>query len=218
MIVGKKLELYSSMYPSAGYMFENEQVTLPDFCKFCSIYGYSYGEATITIDGKKYSLEKGQYFGLGVKDSVNIDVVDKLFVIVRLGYLVPNTIGWVETKGRLTYIDGCSDSLLVYPARLGDASLNLLYFPPGINQTFHTHPSIRLGCVIDGSGVSSHGDHSNLREDDLIAGTSFCLSEQEKHRFRTIDNSMTIIAFHPDGDWGPTDHNHTMLNRTYLDK
>lgn len=218
MIEGKKLELYNSMYPSAGYMFENEQATLPEFCKFCSVYGYSYGDATITVDGKKHTLEKGQYFGLGVKESVSVDATDKLFVIVRLGYLVPSTIGWVETKGRLTYIDGCSDSLLVYPARLGDASLNLLYFPPGIEQSFHTHPSIRLGCVIDGKGVSSHGDSGKVHEDNLVYGTSFCLIEQERHRFRTEDSSMTVIAFHPDGDWGPTDHNHTMLNRTYLEK
>jgi quercetin dioxygenase-like cupin family protein len=218
MIIGKKLELYNSMYPSAGYMFENEQATLPDFCKFCSVYGYSYGTSSITVDGKKHMLEKGQYFGLSITESVSVEAVDKLFVIVRLGYLVPNTIGWVESKGRLTYIDGCSDSLLVYPARLGDASLNLLYFPPGIDQTFHTHPSIRLGCVIDGAGLSSHGDKGTVQEDDLITGTSFCLTEQERHRFRTENNSMTVIAFHPDGDWGPTDHNHTMLNRTYLDK
>jgi quercetin dioxygenase-like cupin family protein len=218
MLIGKKLELYSSMYPSAGYMFENEQVTLPDFCKFCSVYGYSYGDSSITVDGKKHTLEKGQYFGLSVKESVNVDAVDKLFLVVRLGYLVPDTIGWVESKGRLTYINGCSDSLLVYPARLGDASLNLLYFPPGIEQSFHTHPSIRLGCVIDGNGVSCHGDTVDMQEENLNTGTSFCLTEQERHRFRTENNSMTVIAFHPDGDWGPTDHNHTMLNRTYLDK
>ena len=218
MLKGKKLELYDSMYPAAGYMFENEQVTLPKFCKFCSIYGYSYGNSAINVDGKIHTLEKGQYFGLGVKESVSVTATDKIFIIVRLGYLVPNTIGWVETQGRLTYIDGCSDSLLVYPARLGDSSLNFLYFPPGINQSFHTHPSVRLGCVIAGSGYSQHGNAGDEQEDLLAIGTSFCLEQQERHRFRTTESSMTVIAFHPDGDWGPTDHNHTMLNRTYLDK
>jgi hypothetical protein len=29
---------------------------------------------------------------------------------------------------------------------------------------------------------------------------------------------MRVIAYHPDGDWGPTDENHTMLNRTYIKK
>jgi hypothetical protein len=46
----------------------------------------------------------------------------------------------------------------------------------------------------------------------------FCLEEQELHRFRTKNNEMRIIAFHPDGDWGPTDENHVMINRTYVKK
>jgi quercetin dioxygenase-like cupin family protein len=196
-------------------MFNNQRVTLPNFCKFCSIYGYSYGNSNIIVDGKNYQLEKGQYFSLGVIDSVTINAVDKLFLIVRLGYIVPNTIGWVEETGRLSYIDGCSDSLLVYPARLGDASLNLLYFPPGIDQTFHRHPSIRLGCVISGHGFSEVGEANSVELTNLSNGDSFGLIAQERHRFKTTESSMTVIAFHPDGDWGPTDHNHSMLNRTY---
>ena len=211
------LNQLDSMYPTIGYMLENETFTLPEFCKYCSVYGYSYGDSSLVIDGKTYNLETGQYFGLSVKSSLTAEIKNKLFLIVRLGYLVPNTIGWVESRGRLSYIDGCSDSLLVYPARLGDASLNLLYFPSGISQTFHRHPSIRLGCVIDGTGLREDGDGNNTIESDLTPGMAFCLSEQERHRFKTTDSSMTVIAFHPDGDWGPTDHNHTMLNRTYLD-
>jgi quercetin dioxygenase-like cupin family protein len=218
MIKGEKIEMFDNMYPSAGYMFNNQQITLPNFCKFCSIYGYSYGNSCITVDGKNYQLEKGQYFGLGVNDSVNINAVNKLFVIVRLGYIVPNTIGWVEKIGRLSYIDGCSDSLLVYPARLGDASLNLLYFPPGINQTFHRHPSMRLGCVIDGKGFSEVGESNSVELSALTNEDSFGLIAQERHRFKTTDSSMTVVSFHPDGDWGPTDHNHIMVNRTYQDK
>lgn len=218
MITGKSLNQLNSMYPTHGYMLENEHFELPEYARFCSIYGYSYGATTLTVDNKNYNLEAGQYFGLSVKESASVNVTDKLFLVVRLGYMVPNVIGWIEKQGRLSYIDGCSDSLLVYPARLGDSSLNLLYFPPGINQTFHRHPSIRLGCVVEGKGVSEHGEADNLHEQDLTPGISFSLSEQERHRFKTLDSSMTVIAFHPDGDWGPTDHNHTMLNRTYLDK
>ena len=204
------------MYPSHGYMLDSETFVLPEFAKYCSVYGYSYGNSTLTIDGKKYALEGGQYFGLSVKESMSAVADGKLFVIVRLGYLVPNTVGWVEKQGRLSYIDGCSDSLLVFPARMGDASLNLLYFPPGIDQSFHRHPSIRLGCVIAGDGWSDNGESGDtVSTTRLAAGVSFCLVEQERHRFRTIGSSMTVVAFHPDGDWGPTDHNHTMLNRTY---
>jgi len=214
----KFLNQLDSMYPSMGYLLEQESFAFPEYCKFCSVYGYSYGQSSLEIDGKTYNLESGQYFGLGVRESLTANAAGKLFIVIRLGYLVPNTIGWVESTGRLSYIDGCSDSLLVYPARLGDPSLNLLYFPPGIDQSFHRHPSIRLGCVINGSGIAESGDVHNITSQQLENGTAFCLGEQERHRFKTVDTSMTVIAFHPDGDWGPTDHNHTMLNRTYLDK
>lgn len=218
MILQNELNQLDSMYPSMGYMLNSQSFTLPSFAQYCSLYGYSSGDSTITSDGKVYRLEQGQYFGLNVKQKAVVVCEDKLFLVVRLGYMVPNQIGWVEKKGRLSYIDGCSDSLLVYPSRLGDSSLNLLYFPPGINQTFHRHPSIRLGCVIGGQGFSSHGEFDNEEESVLSAGLAFCLNEQERHRFRTESEPMTIVAFHPDGDWGPTDHNHTMLNRTYLDE
>lgn len=218
MLIGKNLDQLTSMYPTQGHMFHNEKFQLPEFAKFCSIYGYSYGESHLDVDGKTHHLEAGQYFGLSVSQSVTGWAKDRLFLVLRLGYMVMNTIGWVERQGRLSYIDGCSDSLLVYPARMGDSSLNMLYFPPGIDQTFHRHPSIRMGCVIDGHGYSSHGEAGAIEEDVLSTGTSFSLSEQERHRFRTENSSMTVIAFHPDGDWGPTDHNHTMLNRTYLAK
>ena len=216
MIISNKLEQWNTMYPSSGYMVEKGEFTLPDFCKHCSIYGYSYGYTQLTIDGKSQNLEAGQYFAFSVNHEMSATVTDKLFLVVRLGYRVPNQVGWIETKGRLSYIDGCSDSLLVFPARLGDSSLNLLYFPEGINQSFHTHPSLRLGCVVSGAGFAQHGKKGKEEEVALLPGVSFCLQEQEHHRFRTTDSSMTVIAFHPDGDWGPTDHNHSMINRTYL--
>jgi len=218
MILKNELNQLDSMYPSIGYMLEKQLFILPDFAQHCSLYGYSFGATNFSIDGKKYHVEQGQYFGLSVQKHAELECDDKLFLVIRLGYIVPNQTGWVEKKGRLSYIDGCSDSLLVYPARLGDSSLNLLYFPPGINQTFHRHPSIRLGCVIEGKGFSTHGEIDAEEETTLNSGFAFCLNEQERHRFRTESESMTVIAFHPDGDWGPTDHNHTMLNRTYLDK
>jgi quercetin dioxygenase-like cupin family protein len=218
MKINPHIDQFDTMYPSASWMLNSQQWTLPDHCKYATIYGYSFGTSDLDIDGVNYKLSKGQYFALPVKNKATATAWDSLFLVTRLGYQAMPTMGWVEGKGRLSYIDGCSDSLLVYPARLGDSSLNLLYFPPGIEQSFHRHPSIRLGCVIAGEGLSSHGDYNNISEDSLVPGTSFCLEEQERHRFRTEKSSMTIIAFHPDGDWGPTDHNHTMLNRTYLDK
>lgn len=217
MIRNTELNQLTSMYPTVGFMLKNQEFILPSYARYCSIYGYSFGRSSITVDEKIYHFENKQYFSFGVKETATVTSDDNLFIVIRLGYLVPNNIGWIEEKGRLSYIDGCSDSLLVYPSRLGDPSLNLLYFPPGIEQTFHRHPSIRMGCVINGSGISCVGEKNDVQELPLEVETSFCLVEQERHRFRTTDNSMTVIAFHPDGDWGPTDRNHTMLNRTYTE-
>lgn len=217
MLIDNTLNQLHSMYPSIGFMIENNEFILPSYARYCSIYGFSYGNSTITLDNKKYFLEKNQYFGLKVLENGSIKTDSKVFLIIRLGFMVTNSVGWIEEKGRLSYIDGCSDSLLVYPPRLGDPSLNLLYFPPGIDQTFHRHPSIRLGCVVSGSGFSCYGENKTEEEYELKPETAFCLVEQERHRFRTESSEMLIIAFHPDGDWGPTDKNHTMLNRTYIE-
>ncbi len=40
------------------------------------------------------------------------------------------------------------------------------------------------------------------------------ISEGEVHRFKTGPEPMTIVALHPDSDWGPTDEAHPMINRT----
>lgn len=61
--------------------------------------------------------------------------------------------GPVEHKGRLRYIDQCSDTALIQPVRRGNPCLNLLYFPAGVYQTAHTHPSDRLGLVPSGRGT-----------------------------------------------------------------
>jgi hypothetical protein len=209
------IDMRDTMYPSYSLMVRNNvaKIEAKDI-SWSTAMGYSYSAAEIKNGAKNILLQPGDYFSFTVKDNdVTIATTDNLFIVFRLGFMGHNLIGQTENKGRLSYIDGCSDSLLVYPPRLGDASLNYLYFPKDINQSYHTHPSIRIGCVISGSGVSDT-DIPN----PLIEGVHFCLEEQELHRFRTEDSDMRIIAFHPDGDWGPTDENHTMINRTYVKK
>jgi hypothetical protein len=77
----------------------------------------------------------------------------KGIVIEQLNRHVMNTLGGpVEATGRLKYIDGCTDSLLVPPVKYGDGCLNALFFPPGTTQTMHFHPSVRVGMVLEGSG------------------------------------------------------------------
>jgi quercetin dioxygenase-like cupin family protein len=68
---------------------------------------------------------------------------------------------------------------------------------------------------VSGSGYACLSDGKKIK---LKPETLFCIEEKENHRFITEKEPMVVIAFHPDGDWGPTDHNHTMLNRTYINK
>lgn len=119
-----------------------------------------------------------------------------------------------EIPGNLSYIDGCSNSVLVPPPRNGEPCLNYLYFPPGINQTYHTHPSVRIGMIFSGNGIAELKDQTYI----LKPYTAFILDRFCLHRFRTEDSHMSLVAFHPDSDDGPTDEHNPMKARTYISR
>jgi quercetin dioxygenase-like cupin family protein len=130
--------------------------------------------------------------------------------------------GPVEPTGRLRYIDGCTDSVLVAPIRRGDPCLNLLHLPPDTVQTNHRHPSVRVGLVLEGRGRcvlmrgTDHTDHAE-RTEALTPGTAFVLAPDTVHRFETdAHEGLLLMAWHPDSDTGPTDDDHPMLNRTFV--
>lgn len=135
-------------------------------------------------------------------------------VMSALGWLGMLVIGGpLEERGRLRYIDGCTDSLLVPPVRLGDPCLNGLWFPMGTQQTSHTHPSVRIGMVVRGRGrcVTRWDEHQ------LRPGMMFVIHPEGEHRFETgQDAGLTVVAWHPDSDCGPTDQAHPMVNRTMV--
>jgi hypothetical protein len=135
-------------------------------------------------------------------------------VISRHGWLGMMSIGGpLEERGRLRYIDGCTDSLLVPPVRLGDPCLNGLWFPMGTEQTMHTHPSVRVGMVVRGRGWCETPEG----EFELRPGMVFVIHPHGEHRFRTgRDAGLTVVAWHPDSDTGPTDVDHPMVNRTMI--
>jgi len=118
--------------------------------------------------------------------------------------------GPVESAGRLRYIDGCSDTLLVAPTVRGDPCLNYLHLPAGVVQTDHDHPSLRAGLVLRGDGVCVVAG----RVESLTAGVVFVLEAGTTHRFESGRRPLEIAAWHPDSDFGPTDDDHPMLNRT----
>lgn len=134
------------------------------------------------------------------------------FAVVRVGYVGLNSVVAAERVGRLKYIDGCTDTLLIAPPKLGDPCLNLLHFPPGITQTKHTHPSNRVGMIASGRGrcVTPHGNV------DLLPGVVFVIPKDAEHSFETVEEEMRVIAWHPDTDSGPSDESHPMLDRTIV--
>lgn len=143
----------------------------------------------------------------------------KWIYIARVGYDAPYLFGGpIEEKGRLKYIDGCSDSLLIPPVKKGDPCLNHLHFPVNINQTMHTHPTLRAGIVARGEGICRWYDEAGqLHHTPLRPGLIWIIPPDVKHAFQTFDKSMDVIAYHPDSDFGPTDEEHPMINRTYVD-
>jgi hypothetical protein len=164
--------------------------------------------------GEKYVVEQEEYFSFATNMFQNQQLVldGELALFTRVGFNGQFIIGGkIESSGRLSYIDNCSDTILVYPPRYGDPSISLLSFPKNITQRFHIHPSIRLGVIIRGQGEAETPDGKY----SLTPGTCFCVHEREIHRFVTTTSGLDAVSYHPDGDWGPTDQNHTLLNRTY---
>ena len=189
-----------------------------------AIYGYvSAGEARITDgaapNGRSTIISAGQYFSVPAPLRIDFDqeTPTRIVAIHAAGFTPLRTIGGpIEPKGRLRYIDRCSDTLLVHPPRLGDPCLNLLHFPPGIHQTPHTHPSIRCGAISSGAGycIDDQGNRA-----DLETGMVWIIPQGTIHSFHTADSgdNLNVIAYHPDTDWGPEDETHPMLNRTWVD-
>lgn len=172
----------------------------------------SKGSAKLTVKNSSYKLIENMFFCCSSRFSLK---AEHALVIERLEYQGCFQIGGpVEKVGRLEYIDGCKSSLLVFPNRLGDPCLNLLTFPPNTKQSQHTHPTIRTGIINYGSGVCLIGKKEiPLKKDDV-----FYLPANQSHSFHSGPRGLSVIAYHPDTDWGPTDQRHPMLNRTFLNK
>ncbi len=204
------IDAMSTMYPARLHVLVGKRA-FDDLG--LSVYGAVVsGRATIRAPGISAELEAGGFFGLPGPCEIAAD--GSVMIVERLGYRAVPCLGRIEDRGRLVYIDGCSDSVLCAPARLGDPVLNHLHFPAQTEQSVHIHPSTRLGVVVRGRGVA----YGPGWQEPLERGTAFLLVEHEKHAFRTADESMDVVAFHPDSDWGPTDAAHPMLNRTYVCK
>lgn len=205
----------ASMVPSSGG-YKNESTT-------DTVYGFACEWCYIMTNQGTFPLIPGMHFcvptplrivsvGVG-RDGKKVGD-NAALVIVRHGYRGLFSLGGpIEDRGRLRYIDGCSDTLLICPPKRGEPCFNYLHFPKNISQTMHTHPSIRIGVVARGNGVckTPTGDF------DLKPGMLWLLPEDTAHAFYTYDETMDVIAWHPDSDTGPSDEDHPMINRTIVE-
>ena len=136
-------------------------------------------------------------------------------VVSRLGVQGMFQLGGpIEPEGRLRYIDGCTDSLLIAPPLCGDPCLNHLHIPAGTRQTRHTHPSVRVGVIARGGGRCVTPE----REYALRTGLVFVIAPGAPHSFFTDDEALDVVVYHPDSDTGPSHENHPMINRTFLQR
>lgn len=209
-------------FPSIVYGFENLSATnrdktlvsLPDMQHAGACYGFVQQGSVEIIHQQRYQISALQWFSCASGCELLLAGNSALVIAQRVNYLGMNAMGGpIETMGRLRYIDGCSDTLLCAPPLQGDPCLNLLHFPPGIDQTDHTHPSARAGMVARGNGVCVLGE----RIVPLTAGIIFYIAKDCVHKFRTGQDTLDVIAYHPDSDWGPTHEAHPMINRTWVD-
>ena len=180
-----------------------------------AVFGYQVagGPSLLTHLAQHYSLTKDHFFVASRWWNLHTFDGAKVILIARKGTDAPFLMGGpIEFEGRLKYIDGCTDSLLLPPWKKGEPCLNHLHFPAGINQTEHTHPSDRLGVIVRGRGWCDTPDGTF----ELRPGMLWRIPAGGVHKFRTESEYMDVIAFHPDSDFGPEDENHPMINRTIV--
>ena len=182
-------------------------------------YVYAF-DATVLVSTptRRHALIPGEYGRFaGPARFTNTSIANKgggHFIAIKRGHNGSTLRGGpIEASGRLRYIDGCTDSLLLSPDVYGDPCFNHLHFPKGIDQTMHIHPSARIGIVARGRGVAVTPEG----EYPLVPGLAFVITPDGLHKFRTEDETMDVIAFHPDSDFGPNDDDHPMINRTIVD-
>ncbi len=190
----------------------NSRIELPeDYTHFGVVLN---GEIKLSYESRERHLVAGDFFsviGPAVIDSSGLGMINS-----ARGYRGMNVFGGpLEEKGRLRYIDGCTDTLLIPPVRKGDPCLNHLHFPKEIKQTPHTHQSVRAGIVFRGSGECLVPEENKAVP--LVSGYVFVIKTETVHSFNTTAESMDVIAFHPDSDVGMTDEDHPMINRTIVE-
>jgi len=207
---GLLLDLSTDAYPTQIFGWNCAALSLPDGATY---YGMvTEGEALLCDARGDFRLQAGMFFVCPSACMVE-GAAGRGLVIARTGYQGLWQLGGpLEATGRLEYIDGCTDTLLACPPRLGDPCLNHLHIPPHTNQSPHTHPSERIGVILHGRGECRTPEGVF----PLQPGMGWRIPTGCLHSFYTQGECLDVIAWHPDSDFGPTDENHPMRNKTLL--
>ncbi len=204
------VELSQETLPVKLQIWQGNQVKL---ASEATHFGFVYhGHPTLVRVNEDYRLHPGMYFCL--PGGGQIGGVDSSGFVISLDYRGMFSLGGaIEPVGRFAYIDGGTSSVLIPPVRLGDPCLNVIYFPPHRDQTLHNHPSYRVGIIIAGSGEAETPEGIT----PLQPGMIFVIPTNSLHKFRTIDQPLIFVVFHPDSDAGLTHQNNPVLNRTMVE-
>jgi quercetin dioxygenase-like cupin family protein len=208
---GLLLDLSDDAFPTQVFGWNNDKIKLPSGATH---YGMvTSGKAILHSHGAHYPLRAGMFFVVPSGGIIESEENGRGLVISRLDYQgLWQLGGTMEAEGRLRYIDGCSDTLLVCPPVLGEPCLNHLHIPPHTQQSAHTHPSNRIGVILRGKGEC----HTPDGVFPLEPGLAWYIPTGLLHSFHTQYESLDVVAWHPDSDFGPTHENHPMINRTFL--
>lgn len=207
----KEFDFPDPNYPTTAQWKHDGPLRLDD--EMSTSYFYiAHGTVRITTGEISFDAPEGWFGSLVGKATLTGE--GRALVSTRKNYTGINQIGGpIEHKGRLRYINGCSSTLLLPALKLGDPCFNFLHVPRHVDQTAHTHPTLRVGYVVSGNGTVTLED-GTLR---LCAGLVFFLLPNVVHSFHTQDDELRIVIYHPDSDFGPSDEVHPMLNRTIID-
>lgn len=203
-----RLELSCDLAQIRGW--NDGETVLPDSATHYGIV--TQGETVLADASGEYRLRSGMFFVLPGAGRI-VGSGSAGLVISQHGYTGLWQIGGPpEACGRLRYIDGCSDTLLVCPPLVGEPCLNFLHIPPGTDQTAHTHPSFRAGVILRGHGYCQTPDGRFA----LAPGLGWFIAPDAEHSFHTEGDFLDVIAFHPDSDFGPSHDDHPMTNKTIV--
>jgi hypothetical protein len=209
---GLLLDLRADAFPIQVYGWNRAALILPGETTH---YGMvTEGEAVLRDAPGAFRLQTGMFF-VCPSECVVEGEAGRGLVISHPGYRGLRQIGGpLETEGRLRYIDGCTDTLLVCPPRLGEPCLNHLHIPPHTAQSPHTHPSERIGVILHGRGECRTPEGVF----PLRPGMGWRIPTGCLHSFSTQEEGLDVVAWHPDSDFGPTDENHPMRNKTIIQR